>query len=132
MTRAIVVMLGLALSLGTVLAQPAPPPNPGAGSGSSAKPGTDEKAGAKEHRQSIALGLFQEGNMRLNDGIFKEAVAKYREALKSWEHPAIQYNMALALMNLDFPIEVEESLTKSIRFGAAPLEEGKFEHAKEY
>jgi len=147
MTRAILVAFGIALSLGTVLAQPAPPvPKPDVGS---RKPVVEEKAdttenlqtggterpwakGVPQDRQTAALRLFQEGNMQLNDGIFKGAVEKYREALKSWEHPAIQYNMALALMNLDQPIEVEESLTRSVRFGAAPLEKDKFEHAKEY
>jgi len=153
-----VVPLGLALSLGTVLAQPSPSKVPGApaapssppdaGSGS-ATPVTSEKADTTEtlqtggndrpwadgvpvDRQQTALRLFQEGNVQLNDGIFAKAVEIYREALKSWDHPAIHYNLALALMNLDQPIEVEQSLQKSITFGPAPLEKDKFEHAKEY
>jgi hypothetical protein len=164
MIRAFVVALGLALSLGTVLAQPAakkrppapaptpaptPAPAPDAGSGSGSAAGTTEKADTSEtlqtggtdrpwatgvpaDRQQTALRLFQEGNVQLNDGIFAKAVETYREALKSWDHPAIHYNMALALMNLDQPIEVEQSLQKSITFGPAPLEKDKFEHAKEY
>ncbi len=158
MTRAIsrlsgtlmVIVFGLALSLGTGFAQPAPAPAPAAGSGSgSATPGTGEKADTSEtlqtggndrpwargvpvERQQVALRLFQDGNIQLNDGIFAGAVEKYREALRSWDHPAIHYNMALALMNLDQPIEVEESLQKSIAFGPTPLEKDKFEHAKEY
>ena len=40
--------------------------------------------------------------------------------------------MALALLNLDQPIEVYESLEKAIKYGPAPLEKDKYEHAREY
>jgi hypothetical protein len=89
--------------------------------------------GVSQDRQDAAIKLFVEGNGYLNDGIFTKAVETYREALKSWDHPAIHYNMALALVKLDKPLEVEISLQKAIAFGSAPLEtEDKFEHAKEY
>jgi hypothetical protein len=78
------------------------------------------------------LQLFHDGNVQLNDGLFVKAAEIYREALKHWQHPAIHYNLALALMNLDQPIEVYDSFQKSISFGAGPLEKDKFEHAKEY
>jgi len=156
MKQAIVVVLGLALSLGTVLAQPnttpppAPAPTPTApGSGSGSNTGTSEKANPDENlnaggadrpwaagvtpeRQQTAHKEFREGNSSLNDGLFKQAVEHYRSALKSWNHPAIHYNMALALLNLDQPIEVYESLENAIKYGAAPLEKDKYEHAKEY
>jgi tetratricopeptide (TPR) repeat protein len=145
--RAIVVALGIALSLGTVLAQPKPPtptptPTPTPGSGSdpgkadNLTSGGDERPWAKgvsQDRQDMAIKLFGEGNGYLNDGIFTKAVESYREALKSWDHPAIHYNMALALTKLDKPLEVEVSLQKAIAYGPAPLEASdKFEHAKEY
>ena len=76
--------------------------------------------------------LFREGNAQLNDGLFARASEKYARRSTHWEHPAIHYNLALALMNLDQPIEAYESLQKAIEFGAAPLEKDKFEHAKEY
>src|SRR5262245_15589536 len=88
--------------------------------------------GVSVGQQEAALKLFQDGNVSLNDGMFPRAVERYREALKSWDHPAIHYNMALALMNLDQPIAVEDSLKRAIKFGADPLEKDKFEHAKEY
>lgn len=138
MKVAIAAGLGFALSFGVAGAQPAPD-----------KPGTTEKAGSNEglgqgsgdrpwatgvsaDKQSAALRLFQDGNVALNDGLFPKSVEKYREALKNWDHPAIHYNMALALMNLDHPIEVEDSLKRAIKYGAMPLEKDKFEHAKEY
>jgi hypothetical protein len=137
-------------------AQPAPAPTPtpapapdadtsakkADGLGAGAVPGTpEERPWAKDaagqpvpqERQDAAIKLFVEGNGYLNDGIFTKAVETYREALKQWDHPAIHYNMALALVKLDKPLEVETSLQKAIAFGPAPLEtEDKFEHAKEY
>lgn len=89
-------------------------------------------AGVAPDKQSLALHTFQEGNVMLNDGIFTKAVEKYREALRSWEHPAIHYNLALALMNLDQPVEVHDSLQKAIAYGPAPLEKDRYERAKEY
>ncbi|MEO7729883.1 MAG: hypothetical protein ABIY55_02840 [Kofleriaceae bacterium] len=124
---------------------PAPAPDPGKPRD---KPGTDEKAGVNESlqgdatekwkegvsrtEQEAALVLFREGNVALNDGLFVPSVTKYREALKHWNHPAIHYNLALALLNLDQPIEVYEQLNQAIIYGAAPLATDKYEHAKEY
>jgi hypothetical protein len=88
--------------------------------------------GVPEAQQQAALVAFRDGNVQLNDGLFVKAAERYREALKHWDHPAIHYNLALALLNLDQPIEVYESLQKAIQYGATPLEKDKFEHAKEY
>lgn len=148
MIKAIAVGLGIALSSGLAWAQvptpgPVPAPLPGK------TPKTDEKAGKDEslnnggearpwavgvslENQRFALKKFQEGNQQLNDGLFPAAVKLYREALTKWDHPAIHYNLALALLNLDQPIEVYDSLQSAIKYGADPLEKDKFEHAKEY
>lgn len=147
MIRAVVIALGLALSIGTVLAQPAAPtPSPDAGSGSgdatnttpntgNLQSGGDERPWAKgvsKERQDTALRKFSDANKDLNNGLFPAALEKYKEALRSWEHPAIYYNMALALRTLDQPIELEKALEKSIEFGPAPIDQDKFEHAKAY
>ncbi|MDX2090500.1 MAG: hypothetical protein SFX73_21760 [Kofleriaceae bacterium] len=137
-----VVGLGLALSFGIASAQPAPKPSP-----EKKKPATDEKAGESlenggdtrpwavgvpPEKQQAALKKFRDGNLQLNTGFFADAAKLYREALIDWDHPAIHYNLALALLNLDQPIEVYDSLEKAIKFGPAPLEKDKFDHAKEY
>jgi hypothetical protein len=147
MIKAIVVGLSIALSSGIVSAQTPAPPTPTptpqktpktdekAGSDESLQKGGDSRpwaAGVTPENQRYALRKFQEGNVQLNDGLFPAAVKLYRDALSKWEHPAIYYNLALALLNLDQPIEVYESLQKAIKFGDAPLEKDKFEHAKEY
>jgi hypothetical protein len=162
MTRVIIACLAIGFGFGAAQAQPAPkqkkvpvpaptpspapPPTPAPEPGPTTNPSGDKADkltsggterpwanGVSQDRQDAAIKLFVEGNGYLNDGIFTKAVESYREALKSWDHPAIHYNMALALTKLDRPIEVEISLEKAIAFGPAPLETAdKFEHAKEY
>ncbi len=88
--------------------------------------------GVSEADQKEALVLFREGNSLLKDSLFAKAAEKYREAVAHWDHPAIHYNLALALLNLDKPLEVYATLEKTLRFGAAPIGEDKFEHARSY
>jgi hypothetical protein len=139
-------LLGVTLACGLASAQPAPPdpktpPDP-------KSPGTGEKAGHDESlkggdnrpwaagisvgRQKQALVEFREANQQLNDGLFGRASETYRKALVTWPHPAIHYNLALAQMNLDQPVEAFENLQKAIVYGDAPLQKDKLEHAKEY
>ena len=125
--------LAVVLHLATARAQPAP--TDGTSDKLTSGSGTERPwaTGVSDARQQAAIRLFVEGNSFLNDGIFPKAVETYREALKQWDHPAIHFNMALALTKLDRPLEVEISLQKSIAYGPAPLETpDKFEHAKEY
>jgi hypothetical protein len=134
----------------------AAPPSPGPASGTvtpgpagnRAKPSplkTDEKAGTNEalHKnagyktvskgdEDCALTAFHQGNDLLNNGLFPQATGRYREALRCWDHPAIHYNLALALINLDQPIEVFDQLNESIKYGPDPVGQDKFDHAKEY
>ncbi|WP_244237708.1 PEGA domain-containing protein, partial [Corallococcus llansteffanensis] len=88
--------------------------------------------GVSKQDQEAALAQFSEGNALLKESIFVRAVEKYRLALARWNHPAIHYNLALALMNLDQPLEVHEHLVAALRFGAEPLETEKFEYARNY
>ncbi len=89
--------------------------------------------GVSDGEQKIALGLFHDGNVLLNDGLFAKAADNYRNALKHWDHPAIHYNLALALVNLDQPIDAFENLQAAVKFGEPPLQsKEKFDHAKDY
>jgi tetratricopeptide (TPR) repeat protein len=107
---------------------------------------TDEKAAANEALQrhaayknvsktdeSCALTAFHKGIDLYNNGLFLQARERYHEALKCWDHPGIHYNLALALINLDQPVDVYEELNKAIMYGPEPLtNQDKFDHAKEY
>ena len=88
--------------------------------------------GVTPEEQKTALALFSEGNKLLRDSIFVQAAEKYKEALTHWDHPAIHYNLALALVNLDQPVEMHASLEKAMAFGAPPLGEDKFARAKDF
>ncbi|WNG50717.1 hypothetical protein F0U60_46280 [Archangium minus] len=111
----------------------APPP-------SSQEPGTSLESvgerpwakGVSKEQQDTAMALFQAANTLLKESVFVQAAEKYRQALAAWDHPAIHYNLALALMNLDQPIEVHEHLVAALRYGPAPLENEKFEYARNY
>ncbi len=82
--------------------------------------------------KTVALDLFHEGNGLLKESLFVQATAKYREALRHWDHPGIHYNLALALLNLDQPVEVYTQLEEALKYGAQPLDSDKFDHAVNY
>ena len=88
--------------------------------------------GVAKDRQTRAIAIFREGNAALKESLFPKAAATYRDALTVWDHPAIHYNLALALVNLDQPLEVHEHLTAALKYGAAPLDEDKFQQAQRY
>jgi hypothetical protein len=115
---------------------PEPPAAPEKGTtNTSLQEGSDAQrpwaAGVSADDQQKALALFREGNQAHNDGLFKKAIELYSDALKHWKHPAIYYNMALSLTNTGQVVDVEAALLESIKYGPAPLEKGKFEHAKQ-
>jgi hypothetical protein len=141
MTRGIVITCVLAVGHAGALAQPDSKPETAPGMQGDKTGNLQHGAeiqrpwakGVSKDNQAKAVERFSEGNGHLNDGIFMKAVETYREALTFWDHPAIHYNMALALTKLDRPIDVEIHLEKAIEFGPDPLETpDKFEHAKEY
>jgi len=95
----------------------------------------DGKAWAKGVSQAdktLATKLFRDGNSLLKDSLFLKAAEKYREAIKHWNHPAIHYNLALALMNLDQPLEVYEALKHAVAFGPTALDREKYDAAVRY
>jgi len=77
--------------------------------------------GTSEDAQKRALALFEEGNKLFENSEHAAALAKYREALKAWDHPAIRYNAAVALINLDQPLAANENLERALQYGDAPF-----------
>lgn len=86
--------------------------------------------GVSEAERKAAMQLFREGNALLKDGAAKPASERYREALKHWNHPAIHYNLMLALVNLDQPLELHEHAQEAMKYGAAPLDDERFQQAQ--
>jgi hypothetical protein len=88
--------------------------------------------GVTQAEQDAAIVLFKEGNTLLRQSLFPAAAAKYRESLTHWDHPAIHYNLALALLNLEQPIEVYHHFEAAVKYGTAPIDQEKVDHAKHY
>jgi tetratricopeptide (TPR) repeat protein len=77
--------------------------------------------GVPKDKQDAALALYKEGNEFFARDQFKEALDKYAQALAIYDHPAIRYNAAVCLINMDRPVEAYEDLEAALRFGEAPL-----------
>lgn len=77
--------------------------------------------GVSEQEQALARKLYVAGNAEFTESRFAQALAKYREAARHWDHPAIRFNMVVCLINLDQPVEAKDELEKSLLYGAAPL-----------
>ena len=103
--------------------------------GEQAAPSEAEKpwsVGVSADDQKAANALFKEGNALLRDSFFVKAVEKYRAAVGHWDHPAIHYNLAIALINLDQPIEVYRSLERAMQYGTAALDQEKLDLGERY
>ena len=87
--------------------------------------------GPKETREAVQA-LVSEGNSLLNQSLFVPAATKYREALQQCNHPALHFNLALALMNLDQPVEMFGHLQAAIQWGPEPIEKERFTQAQNY
>jgi hypothetical protein len=78
--------------------------------------------GVAEGEQAQALALFREGNVFFEQSRYSQALDKYKQAVIHWDHPAIRFNMAVSLINLDLPLEARDSLDKALAYGAAPFD----------
>lgn len=123
---AIAAVAALSFVTSTVAAQPAPDEQPAA---DAAKPWA---RGVSDEDQKQANALFKEGNALMRDSFFVQAVEKYRAAVGHWDHPAIHFNLAIALINLDQPLELHASLEKALAYGNQALDDEKLELAERY
>jgi hypothetical protein len=85
-----------------------------------------------EAQQSVALQLYQEGNKLFEESQHAAALSKYREALQRWDHPAIRFNAAVALVLLDQPLAAHENLERALRYGQAPFSADTYQQALTY
>jgi hypothetical protein len=127
----LVILAGLVLAV-PVAAQPARPetaqraaPSAAPQAPLSAPPNGDVRPwaiGVSDADQRIARELYAEGNSEFTESRFAQALAKYKEAIRHWDHPAIRFNMAVCLINLDQPVEAKDNLERSLAYRAAPLD----------
>ncbi len=77
-------------------------------------------AGVSETDQAKANALFAEGNQLFAEQAHAPALERYRAAIALWDHPLIEFNMAVTLVRLDRFLEAAETIDRALRFGAAP------------
>jgi len=88
--------------------------------------------GVSKGNQKKAFEVFKEGNALFEEGKYTEALAVYEQALKLWDHPNIQFNLAVCLFNIRQPLAAWDHLESALRFGEAPLGKRLFEEAQTY
>jgi hypothetical protein len=78
--------------------------------------------GVPESEQALAFELYAAGNEEFLESRFVQALAKYKKAIQHWDHPAIRYNMAVALIHLDQPVAARDNLVRSLAHGPSALD----------
>ena len=85
--------------------------------------------GVLPEKQERAQMLYREANELVAIASVTAAVAKYREALRYWDHPMIRYNLAVVLLERERPIEAYEHLVAALRYGPDPLGPANYKRA---
>lgn len=113
----------LALVAQPVGAQPAPaePAAPTASAVPQADASRPWAAGVPASEQALAIQMYAAGNREFSESRFTQALASYREAIRHWDHPAIRFNMAVCLINLDQPLDAHDNLERALAHGEPPL-----------
>ncbi len=88
--------------------------------------------GVGPEERARAQQLFQEGLKAFARGDSAEALALFQQAVRHWDHPAIRYNMAVCLVDLDRPVEAYQNIEKALRFGSGPFSPSEFRQIQNY
>lgn len=88
--------------------------------------------GVPADEQARAKDLFDQGNALLDQGLFVDALGLYRKAIAHWSHPAIHYNAAVALINLQRQLDAYEELEASLAYGNSGLQPEVYDQALAY
>lgn len=89
-------------------------------------------AGVPAERQKQANALFDEGNKLFEQLQHAPAKEKYEAALALWDHPLIEFNLAVTLIRLDRPLEAAEALEKALQWGDKPFTPEHYREALDY
>jgi hypothetical protein len=89
-------------------------------------------AGVSQADKERAGELLVEGNVLLDQGLHAQAIAVYRRAIAHYDHPAIRYNIAVALISLQQPLEAYGELARALAYDGAALEPEVLPQARSY
>ncbi len=92
---------------------------------------TPWQRGVDPGRRAAAEREFLAGNQRFERSEYAAAAEHYLVALRSWDHPAIQFNLAVCLIHLERPVEAYDAVVASLRFGREAMPE-RFDEAQNY
>lgn len=87
--------------------------------------------GVEAGQRAAAEAEFLAGNALFERSEYAAAAERYRAALRAWAHPAIQFNLAVCLIQLDRPVEAYDTVRAALRYGRAALPEH-FDEANNY
>lgn len=129
-------LLGFRISSRAAVPSPLPKPI-GALTPAPATPAQDEvrpwAIGVTSESQEKARALFSEGTDFLLRSLEEQAIAKYDEALRHWNHPGIHYNYAVALSTQQRPLTTRKHLLEALRYEeSGPLDALELEQARRY
>jgi hypothetical protein len=89
-------------------------------------------AGVSQADKDRAGELLAEGNVLLDQGLHAQAIEVYRKAIGHYDHPAIRYNIAVALISLQQPLEAYDELARALAYDGAALEPEVLPQARSY
>ena len=111
---------------------PPPPPTPAPAPAPAPEPATPWSQGVPQERQDQANKLYDEANQLFAQQAHAPALEKYRQAVAIWDHPLIEFNMAVTLIRLDRVLEAADALEKALKYGAAPFKPELYQSALDY
>lgn len=82
--------------------------------------------------QQQASALYEEGNTLFAQQAHTPALEKYTAAVALWDHPLIQYNLAVTLIRLDRILDAAAHLERALRFGDKPFKPELYQQAMDY
>jgi tetratricopeptide (TPR) repeat protein len=88
--------------------------------------------GVSDSEQKTALALYDEGNKFFEESEYKPALEKYEAALVHWKHPAVYFNAAVCLFNLDQSIKAYDYIERALAYGEAPFDKKLYKQALDY
>lgn len=88
--------------------------------------------GVSDAQKAKAQQQLEVGNTLFLEKKYADALAQYREAVASWDHPAIRFNIVRCLIQLERYLDADENLKLTLKYGAAPLEEAVYTEARAY
>jgi hypothetical protein len=77
--------------------------------------------GVSKARQDQAIALFEAGNKLFEEEKYPDALDQYEKAIKKWDHPKIEFNLALCYVRIKKPLDAWEHIQRALQYGKEPL-----------